>query len=73
MVLRLLENSFMSLSISCFISGGRLANSSELMSTEFGFSYSSSWDTVSSFQMLVIKHGNNGKSNEANITGKKEQ
>lgn len=36
MVRRLLENSFMSLSISCFISGGRLANSSELMSIEFG-------------------------------------
>lgn len=41
MVRRLLENSFMSLSISCFISGGRLANSSELMSTELGSSYNS--------------------------------
>lgn len=41
MVRRLLENSFMSLRISCFISGGRQANSSELMSTEFGSSYSS--------------------------------
>lgn len=40
-VRRLLENSFMSLSISCFISGGRLANSSELMSTELGLSYNS--------------------------------
>lgn len=41
MVRRLLENSFMSLSISCFISGGRLANSSELMSTELGSPYNS--------------------------------
>lgn len=41
MVRRLLENSFMSLRISCFISGGRLANSSELMSTELGSSYNS--------------------------------
>lgn len=36
MVRRLLENSFISFSISCFISGGRVVNSSELMSTEFG-------------------------------------
>lgn len=44
MVRRLLENSFMSLRISCFISGGRLAKSSELMSIELGSSHTSPWD-----------------------------
>lgn len=44
MVRRLLENSFMSLRISCFISGGRLAKSSELMSIELGSSHMSPWD-----------------------------
>lgn len=59
MVRRLLENSFISFSISCFISGGRLVNSSELMSTEFGLSQNSPFKGRESDTITFWYHYNN--------------